>query len=928
MLYGEPGIGKSRLLAAAAALARERGFTVLSAAGVQSEAHLPFAGLHQLVRPLRFRAAGLPAAQRAALDAAFGLGQEPAPERFQIAMAVLDLLGEVATDAPLLVLAEDAQWLDRPTTEVLAFVARRLQSDPIVLLAAVREGYPSLLVDAGLPQHRLGGLGTAEAMTLLDTSARQLSPVIRDRLLTEAAGNPLALTELPIAAAQQEPVTLGSLPLTQRLEQAFAARVSDLPEATQLLLLVAAHSDDGRLSDIIDAAGLLARSTLGLDLLEPAAEAGIVDLDLQSVRFRHPLIRSAVRQSASVLQRRRVHEALAEVLRAEPDRRVWHRAALISGTHEQIASELEEAAGRARRRGALAVAVTAWQRAAELSSPAQRARRLLAAAELAFELGQRDLVMPILREVEHLDPDPLQRARTTWIEELVQTRPLGDATRAASLIAAAEQAGRAGDRDLQLNLAWLIASRAWLVDPAPTARRVLIEAADRLGNPESADLRILAIQAYADPFGKAPAILRRLRAAAADVHRDTDAARYLGLAAVAVGAFDIAPTFLGEAVEGLRTQGRLGHLPRMLTLQGRMAAQVADWGVAIPAAEEAGRLATELGEPQWVAAADAVGSVIAGMRGDQDAAERAAARAERIAVPTGANITVAFAQFGRIFAALGAGRGSRRLRGRRTPLGSGEPGPPSDHRVLAHRRSCRSSAAHRADRRSTSARETRRSGIRRHPGNLHRSWAAARTRAARTGPRRSRGPLRRGARRRPHWMAGSACPPVAGLRPVATAPAPDRRVTHALRDARDAFDGMGCAAWGDQARRELRASGESSRRRDLAPRRPADRPGASDRPARRPGALEPGHRAAAVSVSPDDRHPPVPHLPQARDHQPRRAQLSPVGAPGTARALMPLPVRFVRLTSPIPTGTAHLPHRSRSAASWLVVDRYGRHGQP
>jgi predicted ATPase len=156
VLYGEPGIGKSRLLAVAAGLARDRGFTVLSAAGVQSEAHLPFAGLHQLLRPLRFRAADLPAAQRAVLDAAFGLSHEPAPERFQIAMAVLDLLGEVAADAPLLVLAEDAQWLDRPTTEVLAFVARRVQSDPIVLLAAVREGYPSPLLDAGLPEHRLG----------------------------------------------------------------------------------------------------------------------------------------------------------------------------------------------------------------------------------------------------------------------------------------------------------------------------------------------------------------------------------------------------------------------------------------------------------------------------------------------------------------------------------------------------------------------------------------------------------------------------------------------------------------------------------------------------------------------------------------------------------------------------------------------------
>ncbi len=229
---------------------------------------------------------------------------------------------------------------------MLEFVARRLGSDPIVLVAAVREGYPSLLVDAGLPQHRLGGLAPAEAMTLLDASARPLSPVIRDRLLSEAAGNPLALIELPITAARQEPITLGSLPLTQRLEQAFAARVSDLPAATRLLLLVAAHSDDGRLSDIVDAAGAVAGSTFGLDLLEPAAEAAIVDLDMHSVRFRHPLIRSAVRQSASLLRRRRVHEALAEVLRAEPDRRVWHRAALISGTHEQIANELEEASGR------------------------------------------------------------------------------------------------------------------------------------------------------------------------------------------------------------------------------------------------------------------------------------------------------------------------------------------------------------------------------------------------------------------------------------------------------------------------------------------------------------------------------------------------------------------------------------------------------
>ncbi len=816
VLYGEPGIGKSRLLAAAAALARERGFTVLSTTGVQSEAHLPFVGLHQLLRPLRFRVADLPAAHRAALDGAFGLGGEPAPERFRIAMAVLDLLGEVATDAPLLVLAEDAQWLDRPTTEVLAFVARRLQSDPVVLLAAVREGYPSLLVDAGLPQHRLGGLAPAAAMRLLDASAPQLSPVIRDRLLSEAAGNPLALLELPVTAARLEPVAPGSLPLTQRLEQAFAARVSDLPEATRLLLLVAALSDDERLSEILEAAGAVAGRTLGPELLEPAAQAAIVDLDLDSVRFRHPLIRSAVRQSAGVLRRRRVHEALAEVLRADPDRRAWHRAALISGTHEQVADELEEAARRARQRGALAVAVTALQRAAELSPPGQRARRLLAAAELAFELGQRDLITPMLREVEQLDPDPVERARATWMEEVLNARPLGDGPRAASLIAAAEQAGQAGDRDLQLDMAWLIASRAWMVDPAPMARRVLIEAADRLGGPESADLRILAIQAYADPFGKAPAILQRLRQAAADVHRDTDAARYLGPAAVAVGAFDIAATFLDEAVEGLRTQGRLGHLPRMLTLQGHMAAQVAGWGVAIPAAEEARRLAAELREPQWVAAADTVDSVIAGIRGDQDAAERAAARAERIAVPTGANLTVAFAQSGLILAALGTGRHSAAYEAAERLF---DPASPAHHPVIA----CwligdlAEAALHAGRISEARARVTQVEAV---SGDVQGTCIAVGLRHARA--LLAQGPQEAAARfdeafgaDLTHWPLQRARLMLAYGRWLRR----QRRIAESrvpLRDARDAFDAMGCAAWGDQARRELRASGESSRRRDLA----------------------------------------------------------------------------------------------------------------
>jgi DNA-binding CsgD family transcriptional regulator len=622
--------------------------------------------------------------------------------------------------------------------------------------------------------------------------------------------------ELPLTAALTDLTGSPVLPLTQRLERAFAARVSDLPAATRLLLLVAAHSDNERLSDIVDAASAVAGASLGLELLEPAADAAIVDLDLNRVHFRHPLIRSAVRQSASLVERRRVHEALAHVLRTQPDRRVWHRAALISGTHEEIANELEEAAGRAQRRGALAVGVTALQRSAELSPPGPRAGRLLAAAELAFELGQRDLVLPLLREVEQLDAGPVQRARAAWIGELVQTRPLGDATRATALIASAEQAGHAGDRDLQLDIAWLVASRAWLVDPAPTARRVLVEAADRLGDPASATPRILAIQAYADPFGKAPAILERLREAAADVHRDTDAARFLGPAAVAVGAFDLATPLLAEAVDGLRAQGRLGHLPRMLILQGRMAAQVANWGVAIPAAEEARRLASELSEPQWVAAADAVDSAIAGIRGDHDEAERAAERAERLAVPVGSNITLAFAQFGRIYAALGAGRHADAYEATERLF---DPASRAHHPVVA----CwligdLAEAALRTDRADEA--RARVKHVEATSGDTPGTCIAVGLRHARAllaqDPEEAadrfdqalaadltRWPLQRARLLLAYgqWLRRQ--------RRIADSRAP-------LRDARDVFDAMGCAAWGDQARRELRATGESSSRRGLA----------------------------------------------------------------------------------------------------------------
>ncbi len=261
-----------------------------------------------------------------------------------------------------------------------------------------------------------------------------------------------------------------------------------------------------------------------------------------------------------------------------------------------------------------------------------------------------------MHELNQLDLGELERARVTWIEETALTRPLGDPERFLSLIATAERAGAAGDHDLQVDLLWLVASRAWWADPGTEARQLLIKASNRLGDADAEDPRVFAIHAYADPWGHAAGVLARLSKEAAQERLDPEAARFFGPAALVVGAFDLGNDFLRAAVDGLRNEGRLGHLPRLLSLYSCMAARRGDWEAAITAGEEARRLAEELAEPQWAAAADTAISLVAAMRGDEPGAELLAVRAEAVAEPTGANITMAFAQFGKVLAALATGR--------------------------------------------------------------------------------------------------------------------------------------------------------------------------------------------------------------------------------------------------------------------------------
>jgi DNA-binding CsgD family transcriptional regulator len=657
VLSGEPGVGKSALLREASARAQDRGMLVLTAAGVPCEAQLPFAGLHQLLRPVLSRIDGLAAPQRGAILAAFGLTDAAAQDLFLTALAALDLLAETALRVPVIVVLEDAHWLDRSSCEVLAFVARRLEFEPILLLAAIRDGYQSPFTDAGLPALHLEPLPAAAAAALLDSRAPGLPHAVRDRLLDETAGNPLALVELPIAFQH-----LGSrarlpvwLPLTTRLERAFADRVSDLPAVTRTTLLVAAIDDKPRLAEVLRATAVLEGAEVTVDALAPAVAARLVELDDREYRFGHPLMRTAIHQESSVSQRHAAHAALADVLAGEPERGLWHRAASITGPDETVARELETAAAQAQRRGATTLAVSALQRAAALSDAPLRAGRLLRAAELAFELGRQDLVLSLLGQVELLDLGLREQARVAWIQESFADGIPGDASRVLSLAAIADRAGADGDSDLALKLLYGAALRCWWAEPGQAARDHVVAAAERLKVNEQ-NPRLLVILAFAAPIGRGSAVIDRLSRLEPDMGGDPGATRLIGNAAMAVGAFDVAARSLAASAAALRAQGRLGLLARALALQAWSAAHLADLGAAIPAAEEGRRLAQETNQPLVMATAQAVQAVLAALRGDQETATALAARAEQVAVPIRAGAVLAAAQFARGLAALGGGR--------------------------------------------------------------------------------------------------------------------------------------------------------------------------------------------------------------------------------------------------------------------------------
>jgi DNA-binding CsgD family transcriptional regulator len=410
VLLGEPGIGKTALLDHTIDSASD--FRVLRAAGVESEMELPFASLQQVCGPVLDRLEGIPGLHRDTLRVALGLSAGTAPDRFLVGVAALGLLSEVAEEQPLLCAVDDAQWLDAASAQALAFVAHRLLAEPIAVLFVTREPIDAL---SGLPEVHLDGIGDEDARSLLEEGlAAPLDERVRERIIAETRGNPLALLELTRGLTPAEIAGGFALPdarpLADRIEQSFLRRIRALPLDSQRLLLLAAAEPVGDVPLLWRAAERLG---IGDDAVAPVEAAGLFQLGAR-MRFRHPLVRSAIYRAAMSKDRREAHRALAEATdrATDPDRRAWHRAHSAAGLDEEIAAELERSADRARRRGGVAAMAAFLERAAELTpDPPRRGARALAAAQTKLDAGAPDSAQALLTIAELTPLDELQRAR-------------------------------------------------------------------------------------------------------------------------------------------------------------------------------------------------------------------------------------------------------------------------------------------------------------------------------------------------------------------------------------------------------------------------------------------------------------------------------------------------------------------------------------
>jgi DNA-binding CsgD family transcriptional regulator len=657
VVSGPAGIGKSALLHNVGELAARSGFRVARLDGVQSEVAFPFAGIHRLTSALT---AGLPPAQERQAElvrSAVGVPDGEGPSVARVGMAVLDILTAAADDAPLLVVADDAQWLDQATWDCLSFVGRRLAFDPVVLIMSVRTGADILsrAIPPGLSTLEVEPLDEPSAGLLLTQTAPQLAPAVRDRVLAEARGNPLALIELPKELDGAAPAALlpGLLPLSTRLEQAFAGRLDGLPTSTQELLLVAAAHDEDSLEEILLATSSMTSREVSAEDVAAAADVGLVAVEQGRLRFSHPLMRSAVYQRAGLAQRHAAHRSLARLLADVPDRAVWHRAAATTGADDDLADDLTRIARHMRRSGDATAALTTLERALALSDDASTQAGLrLQAAELALELGRADDARRMLPDTGSDLVDDVQRNRLAVMRELVSSSRWSGTERIRGFVDLARTLHSAGADDEAFEALEYLSFRMWWSNPDRETRELVLSVADDLARSDdnAGPMMVLALCA---PLERGAAVLEWAESVRAQIDEGTaDQQLNFGLTTCAVGAYDLAVGPLLAASDWFRERGRLAALASTL-----VSATWADINLgllprALVTAGEAQDRAAESGQPLWLASAQLGSAVIAAHRGDADTGTGLIEAAERTFLEWGSHSMLAMAQQARTAIAL------------------------------------------------------------------------------------------------------------------------------------------------------------------------------------------------------------------------------------------------------------------------------------
>jgi DNA-binding CsgD family transcriptional regulator len=823
VISGEPGVGKSALLEDARDQAG--GMRILSGGGVESETHLPFAALHQIVLPVLRHVEDIPQPQAAALRGALGLAAG-VRDRFLVFLAALSLLAEAAERRPLLCLVDDAQWLDDASADALVFVARRLDAEGIAMLFAAREGEIRRFEASGLPELHLGGLDPAAAEALIDRHAGvALSSEVRSRLVTETGGNPLALLELSPALSEAQlsgaEALLAPIPVSARVEHAFLARVHRLSEESQTLLLVAAADDSGELATVLRAAAQLGATAEALDSAE---QAGLAHVRGARLELRHPLVRSAVYQAAPVSRRQAAHRALANVLDGEvdADRRAWHRAAASVEPDPSVVEELEQAAQRARRRSGFAAASLAFERAAALTPDEEhRARRLTAAAENAWFAGRAERALMLLEGARPLVSEPIQRADIDRFLGLIEmTRGVPADACQFLLRAATEVAPIDGERALQLlNIAGLAAAyagdREAGIAIAAVARGLVVD--------ETPFVRMLAqlligLGAHCEgDFANAAPRLREALELAEELENDAASEQpvallFAGRAALYLGDDQATYRTHREAAAQARESGALSVVTQILPRLAIAELWAGRWPSAAANAREGLQLAREIGQHDLVAQQLAMLALIAALRGSEDECRSLAAESRELASARGLGIVAEIAHWALALLELGLGRAEEALRRCREI---------SATLVVLWGALDRIEAAMRAGERETALVYL----------DLFEPWAesggAAWTRAVAL---HCRALLCEDEREAGRLFSAALDAHAEAARPFERARSElafgeflrrARRRVEArehLRAALDGFEGLGATLWAEKARVELRASGQTARKRDPSTR--------------------------------------------------------------------------------------------------------------